>query len=163
MLLCANTFAAWDLVDALMGPWSMLPFAVLALLAIPYTFYVRRKRRLERWRQMGGPPTEPLPMGEPSPLPHADASDDPYLWARLVVAFVICAGLAWLCYRVLPRVGVDVPWWVPVLCFGVILVTMMVRRAGEREGAEEGGEHRAVAGRIGPDFMPTPEPESNHE
>ena len=48
------------------------------------------------------------------------------------------------------------PWWVPVLCFGVILVTMVLRRAGER--AESGGEEESgVAGRIGQGMGPRDE------
>src|SRR5438876_6372464 len=81
------------------------------------------------------------------PLETPRAPEDGGLWVRLVVAFMICAALAWLCYRVLPRAGVDVPWWVPVLCFVVILITTLVRRAGEEGEGEEGP---GIAGRIGP-------------
>ena len=40
---------------------------------------------------------------------------------RLFIALLICVGLAVLCWKVLPRFSVDIPWWVPVSGFVVIL------------------------------------------
>jgi hypothetical protein len=124
------------------------PLAVAALLAIPYTIIVRRRRRLARRAQIGEPMGDPIAADEP---PRREPSDDPYLWLRLVVAFVICTGLAWVCYSVLPRIGVDAPWWVPVLCFGIILAAAVLRRAAEPQQADSG--ESGVAGRIGPEGL----------
>jgi hypothetical protein len=130
------------------GVWWSLPLAVVALLAIPYTIWMRRKRRRARRAAIGEPIGEPYVFEETAPIAPRRPSDDPHLWMRLVVAFVMCAGLAWLCYRVLPRAGVDVPWWVPVMCFVVILVATLVRRSGEHSGESD---EEGVIGRIGPD------------
>jgi hypothetical protein len=45
----------------------------------------------------------------------------PRLARRLLIAFLVIAFTAILCWKVLPRIGVDVPWWVPFVGFGVIL------------------------------------------
>lgn len=140
-----------------MDLWYTMPLAIAALLAVPYTIWVRRKRREDRWREMGGS-TPPEAFGDPALVERPESPEDRSLWARLIVSFVLCAGLAWLCYRVLPRFGVDTPWWVPVLVFLIILGAAVFRRAaGEEERGES--ENEGVVGRIGPDFMPRPDDE----
>ena len=146
--------------DAATALWMSLPFAAIALLAIPYTIWMRRKRRRARRAAMGGP-VGALAADEPLETKQDRPSDDPYLWARLLVAFVVCAGLAWLCYQVLPRIGFDVPWWVPVLCFGVILAATLAHRGAEKratESDENDGDHPDIAGRIGTDRRPDDPP-----
>lgn len=71
---------------------------------------------------------------------------------RLFAAFILCAVLALVCWKVLPGAGVAVPWYVPVLGFGIIFFSVLARRldAGGEEEPGEDQDNGGVAGRIGP-------------
>lgn len=90
-----------------------------------------------------------------------DEPSDKKLGRRLFVAFLLCSGLALICWRVLPRAGVLVPWYMPVLGFAIILFSTLAPRLDPGEGKDDdeghggsGGEpgegDDPVAGRIGP-------------
>jgi hypothetical protein len=84
-------------------------------------------------------------------------SGDKALFRRLFVAFLLTAGLALVCIKALPAAGVDVPWYVPVLGFAVILVSVLARRVEEGAGDDEDGDDGDIAGRIGPGGDPDDE------
>jgi hypothetical protein len=89
-------------------------------------------------------------VGEPyDTVPGEEAAAGP-LARRLFVAAVLIVLIALVCWLLLPRAGVHVPWWVPVLAFAVILVAAAAR-AGEpgTEDDEQPPESPDVAGRIG--------------
>ncbi|QYU66477.1 hypothetical protein J4558_16010 [Leptolyngbya sp. 15MV] len=44
---------------------------------------------------------------------------------RLLIAFLLIVGVSLLCWLVLPRVGYDVPWWLPVLGYAIIFAGAM--------------------------------------
>jgi hypothetical protein len=50
----------------------------------------------------------------------------PRLYRRLSVAALVIAALAALCWLVLPRIGVDIPWWIPVIGFVVIVLSAVL-------------------------------------
>lgn len=79
------------------------------------------------WGGWGGVGDEPAP---------AESPEDRGFFVRLFVGFLVSAALAWVCYGVLPRWGVDLPWWVPLLGFAVIVVALLAQRAAEGEEGE---------------------------
>ncbi len=85
---------------------------------------------------------EPHPPAEP-----ADGPPAPGLARRLLIGAGLCALVALACWLLLPRAGLYVPWYVPVLAFGVILIAAI---AGGGAGAGGADGDSAVAGRIGP-------------
>lgn len=64
---------------------------------------------------------------------------------RLLIAFFLIVGVSLLCWLVLPRVGYDVPWWLPMLGYVIILggalapsiEAAMERRREAREERDE--------------------------
>lgn len=48
---------------------------------------------------------------------------------RLVVALVLIVALAVVCFGVLPAVGMNLPTWVPILTFAVIVVGALLSAA----------------------------------
>lgn len=57
---------------------------------------------------------------------------------RLFVAFVLIGLTALACWKLAPRLGMDVPWWVPVTCFAIIVVgTFGIARSEGREPEED--------------------------
>lgn len=89
-------------------------------------------------------------QGDESPPSPESPPQDRGVWKRLAVAFVLILGVAWLCYWLLPRVGADVPWWVPILCFLVIVASVIVRRLDSGDDGQDQDGDGGVAGRIGP-------------
>jgi hypothetical protein len=72
---------------------------------------------------------------------------EPGTWRRLWVAFALIVVLALAFYYLLPKLHVDIPWFVPVLAFAVIFVSTLLRvLAGARQMPEDAppetpGEH----------------------
>lgn len=65
---------------------------------------------------------------------------------RLFIAFLLIAGVSLLCWLVLPRVGFDVPWWLPLLGYVIILggaVAPEIEAALERRRSRAEGERDA--------------------
>ena len=59
---------------------------------------------------------------------------EPGTWRRLFIAFMVILGLALAFYYLLPRVGLAIPWYVPLLAFAVIVVSTVLRMfAGAKE------------------------------
>lgn len=60
---------------------------------------------------------------------------------RLFVALVLIGATALACWRLLPRWGIDVPWWVPLICFGVIAFSTLatIERESDDQADEEPG------------------------
>lgn len=73
---------------------------------------------------------------------------------RLFIAGLLSAAIAVVCWLVLPRAGVYVPWYVPVMAFAVIVVAALMRVAeiGGDDGDDEDDAPPDVAGRIGNEF-----------
>jgi hypothetical protein len=75
-------------------------------------------------------------------------------WAlakRLFVAALLSVAIALVCWLLLPRAGMYVPWYVPVVAFVIIAITavMRVNEIGDDDGDEEDENPPDVAGRIG--------------
>ncbi len=45
---------------------------------------------------------------------------------RLLIALILCVGLGVLCSWLLPRVGLNLPWFVPLLAFGAIFAGVVL-------------------------------------
>jgi hypothetical protein len=81
--------------------------------------------------------------------PEQDTADtvEPGTWRRLFIAFMLIVGLALAFYYLLPGVWLAIPWYVPVLAFGVIVLSTLLRMfAGAKEievdlPPETPGEH----------------------
>jgi hypothetical protein len=74
------------------------------------------------------------------------------LTGRLVIAGVLCAAIAVLCWGVLPRFGAYVPAYVPGIAFAVILGAALLRGGDDEsddDGDAEDEQPPDVAGRIG--------------
>ena len=88
-----------------------------------------------------------LVRDEPAPSPEAGDTVEPGTWRRLFIAFMVIIGLALAFYYLLPKAGLAIPWYVPVLAFAVIAVSTVLRViAGAREiptdlPPETPGEH----------------------
>lgn len=80
-----------------------------------------------------------------------DAAAERGVGKRLFAAFVLCAGLALVCWKLLPAAGVLVPWFVPVLGFAVIFISVLARRLDAGESGDDDETQNGVAGRIGAD------------
>lgn len=76
---------------------------------------------------------------------------------RLLVAGLLSAAIAGVCWWLLPKAGMYVPWYVPVLAFIVITIAALARAAevgdddGDADDANDPGPPD-VAGRIGNEF-----------
>jgi hypothetical protein len=87
-----------------------------------------------------------LVRDEPGAVEAADTVE-PGTWRRLFIAFMVIVGLALAFYYLLPKAGLLIPWYVPILAFAVIVVSTVLRMfAGAREvpidlPAETPGEH----------------------
>jgi len=57
------------------------------------------------------------------------------LFRRLLIAALLCIALSLACWLLLPRVGFDVPWWVPLVGFIVILAGSLAPLL-DREGPD---------------------------
>ncbi len=57
------------------------------------------------------------------------------MFRRLLIALFLCIALSLACWLLLPRVGFDVPWWVPLVGFAVILAGSLAPLL-DREGSE---------------------------
>ena len=75
------------------------------------------------------------------------------LYRRLFVALLVIIIFAALCWLLLPRLGVTIPWWVPVVGFAVIVASaLLAPTMGPREDDD------------GPDApIPFPPPEDEGE
>lgn len=64
---------------------------------------------------------------------------------RLFVAFLLIVLTALVCWLVLPKAGVDVPWWVPVVAFVLIAAAALLRSAETESGeSESSGDDQGV-------------------
>lgn len=52
---------------------------------------------------------------------------------RLFVAILLCGATALVCWKALPRIGFDVPWWVPLVCFVVIAFSTLATMERDEE------------------------------
>jgi hypothetical protein len=86
-------------------------------------------------------------MAQDEPESGSGEVDTGLAW-RLLVAGILSALLAVVCWVLLPRAGVDLPWFVPVLAFAVILAGALAR--AQEPSIDEVGDNGDVAGRIGP-------------
>jgi hypothetical protein len=59
----------------------------------------------------------------PSPVQHAEPRA---ILHRLFVGLLIALGAALACWWIGPKLGFDLPWYVPVLAFAVIAVPALV-------------------------------------
>jgi len=50
---------------------------------------------------------------------------------RLVIAFVLCSIAAFACWFILPRFGLDLPWWVPLLAYAPMAISVLMMKASE--------------------------------
>lgn len=67
---------------------------------------------------------------------------------RLLVASIFCIIIAVACWWLLPRVGMEIPFYVPLVCFAVIVFGAILR--GEEADGDDGEEDEPeIAGRIG--------------
>jgi len=48
------------------------------------------------------------------------------VYRRLFIALLFIIAFAALCWLALPRLGVTIPWWVPVIGFAVIVVSALL-------------------------------------
>jgi hypothetical protein len=61
----------------------------------------------------------------------------PRLYRRLFIAAVVIAFLAALCWLLLPRIGVDIPWWIPVIGFIVIVLSALLAPGMSKDQDDE--------------------------
>jgi uncharacterized membrane protein YbhN (UPF0104 family) len=58
--------------------------------------------------------------------PHFDGPERQGLGRRLFIGFLIAIGAALACWWGGPKLGLDVPWYVPVIAFGIIVVATIL-------------------------------------
>lgn len=74
---------------------------------------------------------------------------------RLFIAFVLCTVAAVAFWIILPRIGANMPWFVPLLAYTPMLLTGLSFWLNQREPVDgENEDDDAVAGRIGSDERP---------
>jgi hypothetical protein len=71
------------------------------------------------------------------------------LGKRLLIAGLLSAVIAGVCWWLLPRAHIDVPWYVPIVAFGVMLAAALLGARDASEGDDGDEDEPEVAGRIG--------------
>lgn len=116
------------------------PFILTSIATIVAAIIVmRHRRRLRAARRASHEFTGPA---EPSPefdQPHRPRR--PFLTPlhkRLLIALVLIIAIALVCWKLLPLAHIDIPWWVPVLAFIVIVIAALAT-AREETTPDPGG------------------------
>jgi hypothetical protein len=103
---------------------------------------------------LAGSATTADPDTNDGPARDQGSGEHQSLWVRLFVAFVVCGAVAWVCYRILPSVGIDVPWWIPLLGFLIITLGAVVPVIAQMPRRRAASPEEQIAT---PDPGPSPE------
>jgi len=71
---------------------------------------------------------------------------------RLFIGFILIVAMVVVSWKILPAAGVYVPWYVPVLAFIVIIVSVLARRI-DAPVDDDDDDDTGIAGRIDPDGL----------
>ena len=73
------------------------------------------------------------------------------LGKRLLVAGLISVAIAAICWWLLPQAHIDVPWYVPIVAFGVMLAAALLGARDAQDLDDGQDDDPDIAGRIGDD------------
>jgi hypothetical protein len=59
------------------------------------------------------------------------------LYRRLLIAFFVIIVLALTCWLLLPSIGVDIPWWIPVIGFVVIVLSALLAPGMSKDAGDQ--------------------------